>query len=76
MTGHKLQFLYHIYFDVPILLKQNPPHTNACFGRSEFGIFDVRTSNIVLQLRPDVVTFNVYNTTLIIDPPRTIINDP
>ena len=27
---------------------------------SAFGIFDVRTSNIVLQLRPDVVTFNDY----------------
>ena len=57
MTGHKLQFLYHIYFEVPILLKQNHTHTNACFDRSAFGIFDVRTSNIVLQLRPDVVTF-------------------
>ena len=63
MTGHKYNFLYHIYFEVPILLKQNPPppptHTNAFFDRSAFGIFDVRTSNIVLQLRPDVVTFNV-----------------
>ena len=62
MTGHKLQFSLSYLFEVPILL--NPPpthtHTNACFDRSAFGIFDVITSNIVLRLRPDVVTFNEY----------------
>ena len=65
MTGHKLQLSLTIFSIIFILMfrfikTKSPTNTTACFDRSAFGIFDVRTSNIVLQLRPDVVTFNEY----------------
>ena len=38
--------------------KKSHTYTNACFNRVVFGLFSVRTSNIMLQLLPDVVTFD------------------